>query len=93
MLGAKGHPEGIYLALGGASHVVKRGRGSKVVVMRVGITDILDGLLPRAVGQSQSLDLRLCIAQLPLLICGAEEPEVRSSPVWEFGEPEEFERR
>jgi hypothetical protein len=39
-----------------------------------GITDILDGLLARAVGQAQSLDLRLRIAQFLLLICTATEP-------------------
>jgi hypothetical protein len=39
-----------------------------------GITDILDGLLARAVGQAQSLDLRLRIAQFLLLICTATGP-------------------
>jgi hypothetical protein len=58
---------------------------------RVGITDILNGLLASAVGQAQSLDLRLRVAQLFLLICAEAEPEVRSSSVWEFGKPEELE--
>jgi hypothetical protein len=56
---------------------------------RVGITDILDGLLAGMGGQS--LDLRLCVAQLFLLICAEAEPEVRSSLVWEFGKLEELE--
>jgi hypothetical protein len=46
---------------------------------RVGITDILDGLLVGMGGQS--LDLRLRVAQLFLLICAEAEPEVRSSLV------------
>jgi hypothetical protein len=58
---------------------------------RVGITDILDGLLTGMGGQAQSLDLRLRVAQLFLLICAEAEPEVRSSLVWEFGKPEELE--
>jgi hypothetical protein len=48
---------------------------------RVGITDILDGLLADMGGQAQSLDLRLRVAQLFLLICAEAEPEVRSSLV------------
>jgi hypothetical protein len=54
---------------------------------RVGITDILDGLLAGMGGQAQSLDLRLRVAQLFLLICAEAEPEVRSSLVWEFSKP------
>lgn len=52
----------------------------------VGGTDILHGLLARAVRQAESLDLRLRVAQLLLLVCTARgkhraaEAEVRSNP-------------
>jgi len=60
-----------------ASWLSKSGRGSKQsydttsIVVRSGVrvTDILYGLLARAVRQAESLDLRLRIAQLLLLDC------------------------
>jgi hypothetical protein len=60
-----------------ASWLLKSGRGSKQsyyttsIAARSGVrvTDILYGLLARAVRQAESLDLRLRIAQLLLLDC------------------------